>query len=267
LRAGVNKAMMTGVQETSMMQLLRKSVILAAIVAMGLSSFCYGATPSKEAQTEAALLKLKAPLHKDSNGFVRWIEAPKGELSDEALQLLPDLAKLEWLEIGGGKVTRKGLANLKGCTALKRLYIYDLKLEGDSLEWLAALTNLEALSLQNTGIDGKILKNLKAKETLTVLNLSGNAIINDDLTQIAALKNLEVLALANTKLAVNGISKIEGMKRLNELNLTNCPVSPEDVLSFLNMPNLRIVFAEGSNIGDMEVMDMKNRFPMLAIFR
>jgi hypothetical protein len=259
-----------------MMHVLRKSVISAALFAFGFSSLIFQTSPAygleqnnpnnKEEQTVAALLKLGTPFHKDSEGYVRWIEAAGGELSDQAIRLLPSLSKLEWLEIGGGKVTPAGATNLKGCTALKRLYIHDIHLGDDSLEWLASLTHLEALSLQRTEITGKVLKNIKAYETLTVLNLSGNPIVNDDLSLIATLKNLEVLALANTKIGINGMAKLEGMKRLNELNLMNCLVSNEDVLSFLTMPNLRIVYAEGCSISDMEIIDMKNKFPMLAIF-
>jgi hypothetical protein len=267
-----------GVQEKLMMHVLRKSVMLTALAVFGFSSFFSGAMygleqtkqdnqTNKEEQTAAALVKLGAPIHKDSEGFVRWIEAAGGELSDEAMRLLPSLSKLEWLEIGGGKVTPSGVANLKGCAALKRLYIHDINLDGNSLDWLANLKQLEALSLQRTGITGNFLKNLKAIDTITVLNISGNPIINDDLAQIAVLKNLEVLALANTKISATGMAKLEGMKRLNELNLMNCPVSNEDVLSFLTMPNLRIVYAEGCNISDMEIMDLKMKFPMLAIFR
>jgi hypothetical protein len=257
------------------MHVLRRIVIVAALAVFGLG----GAVSSRagspvsveqnknESQATAALIKLKIPVHKDSQGVVRWIEAAEGQLSDEAMSYLPALSKLEWLEIGGGKVTRSGAANLKGCVLLKRLYIHDIDLSNDSLEWLANLTQLEALSLQRTKIDGRFLKNLKTNGTLSVLNLSGNPIVNSDLEEIAKLKELEVLALKDTKITSDGIHKLEGMGRLNELNLINCPVLDEDVLAFQTMPNLRIVYAEGCNIGDMAVLDMKTRFPMLAIFR
>jgi hypothetical protein len=257
------------------MHVLRRTVIVAALAVFSFSNVVisrganpvYGEQNKNEAQTTAALKKLGIPIHQDSQDFVRWIEAAEGELSDEAMRYLPGLSKLEWLEIGGGKVTPSGASNLKGCVSLKRLYIHDIDLGGDSLEWLASLTQLEALSLQRTKIDGRFLKNLKANETLTVLNLSGNPIENSDLEQIANLKKLEVLALKDTRITGEGIHKLEGMTRLNELNLMNCPVSDDDLPSFLTMPNLRIVYAEGCNIGDMSVMDMKARFPMLAIFR
>ena len=70
-------------------------------------------------------------------------------------------------------VTSSGIANLKDCSSLRRLYVHDVNLSGDALPWLSGLKKLEALSLQRTGIDGAILKNLKSPD-LVVLNLSGD---------------------------------------------------------------------------------------------
>jgi hypothetical protein len=220
-----------------------------------------------ETQAANALSKIGVPLQRDSRGHVRWIEASQGELNDEAMRYMPSLAELEWLEIGGGSVTPSGIARLKGCSTLRRLYVHDINLGGDELAWLSNLLQLEALSLQRTGIDGKALKNIKATETLAVLNLSGNDIVNEDMNEIARLKGLEVLALADTKISGSGIAKLEGMQRLNELNLSRCPLLDEDLECFLSMPNLRIVYAEGCNFSDMAVQGMTYRFPMLAIFR
>ncbi len=227
------------------------------------------ATLSNNDETEAVgvLTKLGVPLQRDSRNYVRWIEATMGELSDESMRYLPRLSRLEWLEIGGGKVTPKELTHLKDCTALKRLYIHDINLEGEDLPWLSKLISLEALSLQRTGIEGRVLKNIKAINTLTVLNISGNKIYNQDMDSIARMKGLEVLALADTKITGIGLAKLEGMQKLNELNLMNCNVHDSDLESFLSMPNLRIVYAEGCNFTDMAIECMKSRFSMLAIFR
>jgi len=228
----------------------------------------YGsAKPTKsEIGAAAALTRLGVPLQHDARGVVRWIEATKGEMNDEAMRHLPELPGLEWLEIGGGGVSPSGIANLKNCRALRRLYLHDINLSGDALPWLSDLTKLEALSLQHTGVDGSILKNLKSPD-LVVLNLSGDKIGDADMDQIAAIKDLEVLALADTKISGAGIAKLEGMKRLNELNLMNCDVIDSDLESFLSMPNLRIVFAAGCRLSDMGVQSVISRFPMLAIFR
>ncbi len=250
---------------------LRKLVLAAAIAMLGSGILSTAESKDKgpqkaELEAAAALTRLGVPLQHDAEGVVRWIEATKGELNDEALRSLPALPRLEWLEIGGGNVTRSGIASLKSCTALRRLYVHDIDLNGDALEWLASLTNLEALSLQRTGIDGTALKNIKAP-ALAVLNISGDKIADDDMSLIAALKDLEVLALADTKVTGDGIAKLEGMSRLNELNIMNDGVLDGDLDHFLTMPNLRIVYASGCNLNDIAVQSVVARFPMLAIFR
>ena len=219
----------------------------------------------KEEEAVSALAKLGVPMHRDPSGVVRWIEAKKGELTDEAMSHLPALSSLEWLEIGGGKVSAAGAAHLKDCTELRRLYIYDINLAGDKLQWLATLTKLEALSLQRTGIDASIMDNIKAPG-LVVLNLSGNPVGDDVLDAVSRIKGLEVLALADTKVTGSGLEKLRGMRRLNELNLMNCSVHDNEIEVFMSMPNLRIVYAEGCPLSNFGVQSVIVRFPTLAIF-
>ncbi len=218
-------------------------------------------------QAAAALSKSGVPLERDPLGRVRWIEAIHGEMSDEAMRHLSGLPLLEWLEIGGGGVTSAGMAHLKDCRALRRLYVHDVKLRDDSLACLSSLRSLEALSLQNTGITGKGLEHLNAAGTLKVLNLSGNEIRDADLAQVSRLAGLEVLALQNAQVTGAGLAMLEGMSRLNELNLTNCRIVDEDLEHFTSMPNLRIVFAAGTDLGDEAIKELGARLSMLSIFR
>ena len=219
----------------------------------------------EEEEAVSALAKLGVPMHRDPSGVVRWIEAKKGELTDEAMSHLPALSSLEWLEIGGGKVSAAGAAHLKACTELRRLYIYDINLTGDKLQWLAALTKLDALSLQRTGVDASIMENIKSPG-LVVLNLSGNPVGNDVLDAVSRIKGLEVLALADTKVTGSGLEKLRGMQRLNELNLMNCSVHDNEIEVFMSMPNLRIVYAEGCPLSSFGIQSVIVRFPTLAIF-
>jgi len=254
-----------------MRSLLQKLMLASVFTIFGLGigyALQYGnrAPLKAELDAAAALTRLHVPLQHDTRGVVRWIEATTGEINDEALRCLPALSGLEWLEIGGGSATAAGLANLKDCPGLRRLYLHDIALAGDSLAWLSNLTKLEALSLQRTGINGTPLKNLKAP-ALVVLNLSGDKITNGDMDKIAENKGIEVLGLADTEVTGQGIAKLEGMARLNELNLTNCNIADSDIESFLSMPNLRIVYAAGCHLGDLAVQGVVGRFPLLAIFR
>lgn len=214
----------------------------------------------------AALTRLGVPLGLDPSGKVRWIEAANAELSDEAIPHLASLPYLEWLEVGGGRVTAAGISRLGGCTALRRLYIHDVDLSKDTLAWIAGL-RLEALSLQRTGINASALKQLKAAAALTVLNLSENGIADEDMSAVARFTSLEVLALQNTKVTGAGLAKLTEMKRLNVLNLTNCRIVDADVSCFISMPNLRIVHAAGCNLSDQAVKHITATLPMLAIFR
>lgn len=219
-----------------------------------------------EVLATATLSRIGVPLQKDIRGRVRWIEAGQGEFTDRALRCLPSLPLLEWLEIGGGKVTPEGMAHLKKCTALRRLYIHDVRLGDEALVFLSSLPYLEALSFQRTGISGRGLKYLRAGRRLKVLNLSGNEITNEDLTLIAGSAGLEVLALQDTKVTGAGLARLRGMKRLNELNLTNCRIADGDLKHFTSMPNLRIVYAAGCNLSEKAIEESSVTLPMLSIF-
>jgi hypothetical protein len=219
-----------------------------------------------EERAIAALTELNVPLGRDPSGHVQWIEAVNGELTDEAMRHLPSITTLEWLEIGGGKVTAAGTAFLKGCTALKRLYLHDVSLADDTMEWLAGL-RLQALSLQRTGIAGKALQQLKSTGSLIVLNLSENGIIDEDLSQVARCTALEVLALQDTKVTGAGLARLKNMARLNVINLINCRITDADLPVFHSMPNLRIVQAAGCSLSDEAVKELTDKLTMLAVFR
>ncbi len=221
---------------------------------------------AEEIRAAGALSNLGVPLESDPSGRVKWIEASKGELTDEAMRYLPSLSSLEWLEIGGGDVTAAGMAYLQNSAALRRLYVHDINLPGDPFDWIRDL-RLEALSLQNTGISGKALGQIKVTGALKVLNLSNNPITDDDLGQVARFSSLEVLALENTKVTGAGLAKLKDLTRLNVLNLMNCPIGDEDLESLVAMTNLRIVYAAGCNISDDAIEEFKEKMPLLAIFR
>jgi hypothetical protein len=219
-----------------------------------------------ETQAIGRLSALGVPVEKDAAGKAYSIEALKGEMSDEALRLLPALPGLEWLEISGGKVTAGGLASLKGCRALKRLYVHDLEMGDDVLAFLSDLTRLESLSLQRTRVTGRFLRFLSSSGPLSVLNLTGNKIEEKELSTAAKLKNLEVFALERTGVTGTGLALLKGMPKLNVLNISHCSVTNADLELFVTMPNLRIVHAHGCGFDRKAADDVTERLPMLAIF-
>ena len=91
------------------------------------------------------------------------------------------LSVLESLEIGGGKITDRGLAALGGCPTLLRLYVHDLPLTDAGLAHVAKLVDLEALGIQGTRVQGPGLAHLSGLQGLQVLNLSRSGVTDRDL--------------------------------------------------------------------------------------
>jgi internalin A len=219
-----------------------------------------------ESKTVERLSILGVAVERDAAGRAYSIEENHGEMSDEVLRILPSFERMEWLEVSGGKVTPAGLAHLKGCRSLKRLYLHDLSLTDEALSFLADLTSLESLSLQRTNLNGDFLRYLSPAGPLSVLNLSGNRIVEKNLSLVARFKGLEVLALERTGVTGSGLALLKQMPKLNVLNISHCPVSDRDLELFVSMPNLRIVHAHGCSFEDTAMESIKDRLPMLAIF-
>jgi Leucine-rich repeat (LRR) protein len=248
-------------------------ILISAAIAFGQTA----KDPSAEARRSengiasehaaSILEKLGIPLERDPRGQIRWIRASQGELTDVAMRYLPDLAMLEWLEIGSGTVTSAGLARLESCVSLRRLFIHDISLRDDDMAFLSQLSRLEALSLQRTGVTGKTLQYLRAGNSLVILNLSGDSITDRDLDAISKFSRLEVLAIQDTQVTGSGLAKLSGMPRLNVLNLSNCKINDGDAGIFSTLSNLRIVHAAGCNLSNDKIMGLKINLPMLAIFQ
>ena len=99
---------------------------LLLLTAFTITGLCFPNTDEEqekkiERESLKALNRLNVPVHLDVNGSARWIEAARGEISDESLGWLPGLYNLEWLEIGGGAATASGLKHLKK-------FFYNLKI-------------------------------------------------------------------------------------------------------------------------------------------
>ncbi len=103
----------------------------------------------------------------------------RGEVGDEDVALLPDMAKtLVWLNLSHTAVTDRGLAALADLTELRRLH------------------------LAGTGITDAGLQHLRGLDRLEYLNLYGTRVSDAGLIHIAALPNLRKVFLWQT--AVSG---------------------------------------------------------------
>lgn len=170
-------------------------------------------------------------------------------LSDEGFQAnVAAMKNLQGLSITNCPITNKALIVLRDLAKLESIGLYGTKISDAGLQNFKDLKKLSSFSAGRTGITGRGLDNLSA-DTLTNLDLSYNQInkagcekiarfnkleqlnlthtpVNDDsLTAFSSLKHLRQLELGETKVGDNGLTAIAKMEALHWLDLSNTTVT------------------------------------------
>ncbi|MBI3468975.1 MAG: hypothetical protein HY000_38725 [Planctomycetes bacterium] len=117
-------------------------------------------------------------------------------ITDEDLEELEKLPKLEGLDLTNTQVTSAGLVHLAG------------------------LTTLRSLGLWNTQVDDAGLQHIAHLHRLWQLNLDGTRVTDAGLMYLGGLTNLEEwLGLADTEVTDAGLEHLTGLTKLRNLNL------------------------------------------------
>src|SRR5205823_10431901 len=124
-----------------------------------------------------------------------------------------------YLEVSSNRITRGGVAALKGLPALKVLRLTG----GGSGKFLPAVRDfpsLEKLTLQGPTGDGDAeLDHLRALKNLRMLNLLGLPLTDKSLDRITGLKTLENLAVGGAGITDRGLDKLKSLPDLRFLTL------------------------------------------------
>ncbi|TWT99579.1 Thiol-disulfide oxidoreductase ResA [Botrimarina colliarenosi] len=118
-------------------------------------------------------------------------------LNDDDVRRLSRLTGLRGLEIGGAKVTSKGLASLRQLTALQYLQVANTAIGDEGMANLASLPQLESVLLYATQVTDKGLIALAKSKSLKAVYLGQTAITDmgvGALCERVGLKALSVLA-------------------------------------------------------------------------
>ena len=126
---------------------------------------------------------------------------------------------LESLDLTFTPFDDKGLANLKGMSRLKRLWVGDTLVTDEGLASLSGLSELEELDLRGTRISDRGLAHLSGLTRLKQLNLLGADVTDAGLDHLKNLKDLEVINLYRTKVSNAGLDKLKEFTRLREADL------------------------------------------------
>lgn len=118
-----------------------------------------------------------------------------GDMDDETLATLPQLEKLEWLDLTQTAVTDAGLANLDRFPGLKQLFLTGTGITDRSLAEIAKVTSLEELDLSATRVTSRGIATLAALPNLKVLNLNDTQVddsVIDALMKFTALEQVDL---------------------------------------------------------------------------
>jgi internalin A len=122
------------------------------------------------------------------------------QVTNNGMEFLAPLNRIEQLSIGGNKISGPGLHILKSLPRLKRL-------------------NLSGAQKRNSGTWATTIK-------------------EGDMETIGALAKLESLNLAGLKVSNSGLSRLKGMTQLRELDLSKTQASGDGLAILQQMPQL-----------------------------
>jgi Leucine-rich repeat (LRR) protein len=202
------------------------------------------------------------------NEALQSLDVSFTELTDNGLERLTFLKRLEELWIGGDKMSGVGLYSLKLLPKLKRLDLagrqrtdsglWSVALTDFNVESVAALRQLERLDLSGSKLTSLGLVKLRPLVELRSLGLDGTEIRSPSLAVLASLPKLErltlwkckqidddaapylagsprlaMLDLAETRLTDKGLAELQKMRRLRRLYLGGTLVTKAGVEKFL----------------------------------
>jgi len=217
-----------------------------------------------------------------------WVNcASNSPLTDESLQVIGGLHRLEELHIVGTGFTAEGVAHLFGLKGLQVLSLGASEVDNDYLKQFAKLKSLRSLSWafdNNVTLSGlKALDGLPTLETLNAkqvrqdnggLDLSGlkglkdlklwlcvhakvggedirvyDAFRDSDLACLSALTNLEWLSLAGPGIGDDGVKYLAPLTNLEILEITGSADLTDNALKYLTaMRELRSLYIYDSRI-------------------
>jgi hypothetical protein len=102
-----------------------------------------------------------------------------------------------------------GLAQLRGFTTLRSLYLRETQVKDDALANLRELTNLSELSLNGTPVTDAGLAHIHKLTNLETLCLLGTQVTDDGLIHLRGLKNLQFLYLSGTPVTDDKVRQLQ----------------------------------------------------------
>jgi hypothetical protein len=116
------------------------------------------------------------------------------EVTDDALQYVPKIANVIWLNLRGTKITDAGLVHLKDMKSLKKLHLEKTQIGDAGLQHLTGLENLEYLNVYGTNVSDAGLEHLKKLAKLQRLYVWQSQVTEEGAKKLKeSLPNVEIV--------------------------------------------------------------------------
>lgn len=186
--------------------------------------------------------------------------------SNSLLEPISHLASLRSIELG--PVSNESLANLKNCSQLEGLMLWNVdNLTDKGLESLAKMRKLKFLTIEGGKITGNGIKFITQCTELKTLELGRNPELGDELAQyICQLKSLCRLDLRDTQVGDATLREIAQLPSLLSLGLGRTKVSDAGVRSLPALTQLLELNLYGTNISDAAVADISQCHQLESLY-
>lgn len=170
---------------------------------------------------------------------------------DEVLALLPQLSRLEALQVSGKNYTADNLRSIVRCRQLQTLHMHLSGSESASIAELSQLPKLRQLALNDFGeTQIREAATLSQLEELSIRSRATTPAVLAELKKLPQLKVLEINGCVDDQHET--CAALIGCERLEVLSLRNIPLKASDFQQLARLPNLRQLYMAEMSPLDVE---------------
>lgn len=182
------------------------------------------------------------------------------QISDEGMQALGRLVRLEFLGIHAADITNAGMAHLQNLRELRTLELSLNKIDGNGLSVLRNLKSLSTLRIQDEDFTEKGLEGLDQALGLNELVLIRAQIDDASVRAIGNIRQLTVLRLIECpRVTSNGLRHLGALSRLKYVELSGGWINDGGVKAFAGLDELERIRLVDTSVSDEAITRLQSK--------
>ncbi len=182
------------------------------------------------------------------------------EADDLTLLGAEKIAGLEHLNLGGTRITNRGLTSLTGLTWLASLDVSHTGVDDEGMDAIGRLSSLTDLRLYGTSISDAGLAKIAGLKKLARLDLGKTRVAGPGLQSLNTLAALESLSLEGV--GDRGLAYLGGLARLRRLLLVGPPITDSGMAHLVGLVGLEDLHLGGTAVREPGLSTIA-KIPML----